>query len=288
MRILFIHGRSQGGKNPAELKKTWIETLKKGFQANGLTLPDNVVIDFPFYGDKLDELTAQTEMGEPEGVIAKGGGKDKEYQEFIKSAIDEIKQRKDISDVDIALEADNSNIKEKGIQNWEWVHAIASFIDNHFVDTSEFTIEKFLTDVYLYVNIDHVTNSINKIVEDKLTDEPTIVVGHSLGAVVAYKIIMYNHKKINLHKFITVGSPLGIKAISSKLGIPDNPAGDDGWYNAYDEGDIVALNPLNDKYFPTDPMINNYNNVKNHTKNHHGIIGYLNDKNVASEIAKAL
>ena len=288
MRILFIHGRAQGGKNIEELKKTWVDTLKKGFQANGYILPDNVEIDFPFYGDKLDEISAKMEMGNPEDVIAKGGGHDKEYQEFIKSAINEIKQRKVISDDAVAEEADNTDIKEKGIQNWEWIHAIASFIDHHFIDVSEFTIEKFLTDVYLYINFPSVTKSINKIIEDMLTDEPTIIVAHSLGTVVAYKVIMDNIDKINLKKFITVGSPLGISAISSKLGIPDNLVGDDGWYNAYDTRDIVALNPLDEKYFWTDPKINNYNNVDNHTDNRHGIIGYLNDKKVAAEIASSL
>jgi hypothetical protein len=60
------------------------------------------------------------------------------------------------------------------------------------------------------------------------------------------------------------------------------------WYNAYDEGDIVALNPLKDPWFKTDPSINNYNRVKNHTDNRHGIVGYLNDVTVARCIAEAL
>lgn len=287
MRILFIHGRGQGGKNPAELKSTWIDTLKQGFQANGQSLPDNVAIDFPFYGDKLDELTEKADKGEPEKAIAKGGSEDKQYQEFMSSAINEIKQRKSIPDADVAAETDNLDLKEKGIQNWEWVQSIASFIDNHFIDTSEFTIEQFLTDVYLYISSPSVTKSINKIVVDMLTDEPTIVVSHSLGTVVAYKVIMDNIDSINLHKFITVGSPLGISAISSKLGIPDNPAGNNGWYNAYDERDIVALNPLDDEYFPAEPEIENYNGVINHTDNRHGIIGYLNDKSVAGQVASA-
>lgn len=288
MRILFIHGRAQGGKNPEELKNIWIDTLKKGFQATGKPFPDDVYFDFPYYGDKLDELTELAKMDNPEDVIAKGGGEDKQYQEFIQSALAEIQKQKEISDSDIQAAADNPDIKEKGIQNWEWVHAIANFLDKNFLDVSDFTIEKFLTDVYLYVNSPKVTKSINKIVEEKLTDEPTIVVSHSLGTVVAYKVILDNLAKINLHKFITVGSPLGISAISSKLGIPHNPAGDDGWYNAYDKRDIVALNPLDDRYFPADPIIDNYNGVDNDTDNRHGIIGYLNDKLVAAEIAEAL
>ena len=92
---------------------------------------------------------------------------------------------------------------------------------------------------------------------------------------------------MKLRKIITVGSPLGLRAISSKLGIAENPAGKDGWYNAYDERDIVALNPLDDTFFPADPAIVNNNKVRNKTDNRHGIIGYLNDKDVATIIAAA-
>ena len=256
MRILFIHGRAQGGNSPDNLKKIWIATLEQGLNASGKALPDNIAIDFPFYGDKLDELTELAKMGDPEDLIAKGGGQDTEYQEFIQSALNEIKERKEISDDIVAAEEGNQDIEEKGIQNWEWVHAIARFLDQKFLKVSEFTIEKFLTDVYLYLNIPHVTTSINRIVERELTDEPTVIVGHSLGSIVAYKIIESNN--INLRKFVTVGSPLGISAISSKLGVAYNIAGNAGWYNAYDEGDIVALNPLVKPYFPTDPEIENY------------------------------
>jgi hypothetical protein len=66
------------------------------------------------------------------------------------------------------------------------------------------------------------------------------------------------------------------------------PPADLNWYNAYDEGDIVALNPLNDPWFKTDPAITNYNQVHNTTDNQHGIIGYLNDVTVARSVAEAL
>ena len=146
----------------------------------------------------------------------------------------------------------------------------------------------FLTDVYIYINTPAVTKSINKIVEAKLTDEPTIIVSHSLGTVVAYRVILDNISKINLHKFITIGSPLGMSAISSKLSPLTNPCNDDDWFNAYDERDVVSLNPLDDEHFPIDPEINNFNGVDNHTDNRHGIIGYLNDETIASEIIEAL
>ena len=82
--------------------------------------------------------------------------------------------------------------------HWRWVQAIARVIDRYWTDAADFTIETFLKDVFLYVNKPAVTRSINKIVEDKLTGEPTIVIAHSLGSVVGYKVIMDNLAKLNL------------------------------------------------------------------------------------------
>ena len=54
MRLLLVHGRSQGGKDPVSLKAEWLGALNKGLQKSGLSLPENIEIDFPFYGDQLD------------------------------------------------------------------------------------------------------------------------------------------------------------------------------------------------------------------------------------------
>ena len=79
-----------------------------------------------------------------------------------------------------------------------------------------------------------------------------------------------------------------LRAVSSKLGLAENPAGREGWYNAYDERDIVALNPLDDAHFPADPGVVNHGGVRNHTSNRHGIVGYLDDASVATRLAQAL
>jgi hypothetical protein len=146
------------------------------------------------------------------------------------------------------------------------------------------TIETFLNDVYLYLDKAVVRKKINSIVESELTDEPTVVVAHSLGSVVAYDVLMSHHSNINLAGFLTVGSQLGIKAITAMLGLPRNPA-PGKWVNAYDKRDIVALNPLDANHFPVAPQIVNFAGVKNHTSNRHGIDGYLDDSVVAKQVA---
>ena len=288
MRLLFVHGIAQGGKDPAELEKTWIDTLRKGYENAKIPFPASLTVDFPYYGDALDARVAKSQLPLPQQIVPKGGGATDPYEDFLRGSLEEMKQGASISDAEVAAEAGPIPATEKGIQNWRLTQAIARVIDKRHPRFTSDTIERFLRDVYLYVANRSVEREINAIVTAKLTSEPTIVIGHSLGTVVAYKVLQEQAGKINLRRFITVGSPLGIRTISSRLGVLNYPPAELDWYNAYDDGDIVALNPLEDPWFKTDPAIKNYSGVNNTTENQHGIIGYLNDATVARCVAEAL
>ena len=58
-KLVFVHGRSQQGKDPTELKATWMDALKRGADKAGIGLPSNLEVAFPYYGDALDEFTRQ-------------------------------------------------------------------------------------------------------------------------------------------------------------------------------------------------------------------------------------
>ncbi len=288
MRLLLVHGIGQGGKQPADLEKAWIDTLRAGYKNASLPYPDSLSVDFPFYGDALDARVARSKLPLPHQIIPKGGEAPSPYEEFLRSSLEEMKEGANISDAEVAAEAGSIPAAEKGIANWRLTQAIARLIDKRLTSFTSDTIERYLRDVYLYVTNRSVAREINAIVELKLTDEPTVVIGHSLGSVVAYKVLLEQGAKVKLRRYITVGSPLGIRTISSKLGVLKYLPADLNWYNAYDEGDIVALNPLKDPWFRTDPAITNYNRVRNTTDNQHGILGYLNDVTVARCVAEAL
>ena len=288
MRILMVHGIAQGGRDAKELEKIWVETLQEGFDAAVQRWPARLDFDFPYYGDTLDGFVAQARLPTPAGVVAKGPGQNLDFEKFMQSALDQLQASGGIPDQDVRELMDPAASQEKGVQNWGWVQAIARVIDNRLTPASNFTIEAFLREVFLYVSRREVADAINAIVEVKLTSEPTIVIGHSLGSVVAYKVIKAHRRAVDLRRFITVGSPLGLRAVSGKLGVVENIASPAAWYNAYDERDIVALNPLDGKWFPVRPKIVNNHQVDNNTDNRHGIIGYLNDRNVAAQVAAAL
>jgi pimeloyl-ACP methyl ester carboxylesterase len=127
-----------------------------------------------------------------------------------------------------------------------------------------------------------VQRAIDAIVADMLKPDTAVVVGHSLGSVVAYNVLRAAARKVP--HYVTVGSPLGIRAIRKTLVPIGNPIGAKGWYNAYDTRDVVALYPLDKDNFDVDPAITNNGAVQNWTDNRHGIVGYLDDKDVAKAV----
>jgi len=282
MRLLLVHGRSQGGKDPVKLKAEWLDALGKGLQKAGLAMPAGIDVDFPFYGDRLDEFVRQFELPADPAIVPKGSPVFDEFAEFRREIVDDMRIQAGITEAQIRAEMGPVPAAEKGIENWGWVQAIVRLLDRHLTGVSQTTIEVFLRDVYLYVKRDVVRNALDAIVADMLKPDTALVVGHSLGTVVAYNVLGAAAQRIPL--YVTVGSPLGIRAIRKTLVPIRNPVGNKGWYNAYDEHDIVSLYPLDKDNFDVNPAIANNGTVQNWTDNRHGIAGYLDDVNVAKTI----
>ncbi|MGR3524735.1 MAG: alpha/beta hydrolase [Paracoccaceae bacterium] len=289
MRILFIHGRSQGMKSSQILRAEWGAALARGLADAGLSLPADIAFDHPFYGKTLDDFVDQAKLPQAWEIVSMGGSSgDASFDSFTRSVLQEIDARGEISEADVRAQMEpGSEIEEMGPHNWAWVRAFVRAVDARWPGFSGAQINDFLTDVWLYLDKPAVQSAVDAIIEPELTDEPTVVVGHSLGTVVAYNILRKH--KINLVGFLTLGSPLAIKAITAKLGLLENVA-PKRWVNAYDVADIVALNPLDSTHFPVAPKIANYSGVENTTGNHHGIggdppeRGYLLDRKILEQI----
>lgn len=282
MRLLLVHGRSQQHQDPAKLKADWLAALGKGLQKSGLTLPADIEVDFPYYGDKLDEFAKAFDLPDDMAIVPKGSPVFDEYHEFRREVADEMRRRAGITDEEVRAEMGPVMPTEKGVENWGWVQAIVRLLDRNVTPLSSGAIEVFLRDVYLYVKRPAVRGVIDKIVAGMLKPDTAVVIGHSLGTVVAYNVLGAAAQKVPL--YVTVGSPLGIRAIRDTLVPIRNPVGTKGWYNAFDAHDVVALYPLDKDNFDVAPAITNNGAVHNWTDNKHSIAGYLDDANVAKAV----
>ncbi|MFD3540585.1 hypothetical protein ACFWUQ_13920 [Streptomyces sp. NPDC058662] len=102
---------------------------------------------------------------------------------------------------------------------------------------------------------------------------PLVVVGHSLGSVVAYEVLRERRRDVGL--FVTAGSPLGISEIKDRLALPAAvPEGVAAWCNVSDLRDLVALDHwLRPDYRPPERVTDHL--VANRGAHHHGIDEYL-------------
>jgi hypothetical protein len=284
-RIMFVHGRGQEGQDPKKLQEAWMEALTRGAAKQGRRVP-TVGVALPFYGDQLGAFAKASEIPLTSEAHARGEVNDP-FLQFQAEFAEAIRQKAGVTDAQVDAEYGN-NPEERGPLNWKWVQAILRALDKHGGGMNQQALELFTRDVYLYCTLPGVRDAINRTVASSLTEEPTLVVAHSLGTVVAYSVLGTDSRKLNVPLLITLGCPLGVRAVRDKFRPLSSPEPVDKWYNAYDPRDVVALYPLDSNNFPVDPAIENYGGVKNHTDNRHGIDGYLDDKSVAEHILDAL
>jgi hypothetical protein len=284
MKLLMVHGRDQQGKNPDDLEEEWLEALRHGLSKAGLSLPAGTTVEMPFYGDELARIVAQLNAPLALGVNPKGGNPDPD--DLRGEIILEIAARNGVTDADVRRELGGVPA-EKGPQNWEWVQAALRALDRVPGVNSAF-IDLVTRDVYVYLENNAARRKVDGIVRAAIDDQPCVVIGHSLGSVVAYNVLSRLDTPA-VPRLVTVGSPLGINGIKRKLDKPlRNPPGVAHWFNAFDDRDVVALAPLDARNFDITPAIENKSDVDNFTDNRHGIAGYLADPVVAGKIVELL
>lgn len=129
---------------------------------------------------------------------------------------------------------------------------------------------------------------------EKHKGKEIMLIGHSMGSIVAYDVLLFSTPKINIQTFITMGSPLGFPVVQGKIAMEWNiikqvtpklktpPGVKKHWYNFADLKDKVALiYHLRDKYKanwygikPRDFVVSNNYQIDNEP-NHHKSFGYL-------------
>jgi hypothetical protein len=296
-QLVLIHGRSQEHKDSIALKAEWLDALEEGLAKSNLTLPiAEPDVRFPFYGDTLFDLVDGKSEDTAAEVIVRGEQGDDDEQRFVRAVMEEVQKKSGITDAEIAQVA-GQEVVEKGPQNWEWVQGFLRAVDRFLPHGSGAAVALFTHDVYQYLKNTAIRQRIDAGVSAAITPGvQTVVVSHSLGTVVAYSLLRSQGQRRgwNVPLFVTLGSPLAIGEVRKTLksfGPTRCPECAAQWFNAMDERDVVALYPLDPTCFPLDPLapsIHNKTDVRNRTKNRHGIGGYLDDQEVAQRIHQAL
>jgi hypothetical protein len=296
-QLVLVHGRAQEQKDSIALKAEWLEALEEGLAKSTLTLPiAEQDVRFPFYGDTLYDMVGGKSADEAALIVVRGDDTEDDEKRFTRAIMEEIREKTGITSAQLA-EAAGQEVVDRGPLNWEWFQGFLRAVDRFVPHGSGTSIALFTHDVYQYLKNSAIRETIDDGVSAALTPGvETVVVAHSLGTVVAYNLLrQQGHLRgWKVPQLITVGSPLAVKEIRKTIRsfAPTRcPECVSKWFNAMDERDVVALYPLDTGHFPLDPAnpaIENKRNVKNKTRNRHGIAGYLDDQEVAKRIYDAL
>jgi len=285
MRLVFVHGMRQEGKVPAELQKAWEDALISAWQTNGLAKP-SYTLEMPFYGDVLNELVEEV-RGSSAGILTRGEGGSETFTPFEQDLIWEMAERDGVTDAQIHDDL-GKEVVARGPGNWEWVQAIGRVLERNIPALRRLGLD-VVQQVDGYLTRPHIRQAVDDIVRPYLLRGSTVVVGHSLGTIVAYLLLRQAGEGADIPLFVTLGSPLGISAVKGHLRPPALrvPEGVTKWLNGTDERDYVALYARLDRN-TFSKGIENVSDIHNRESDAHAIVDYLSNSTVCRRIHASL
>ncbi|MEV0354937.1 serine protease [Nocardia sp. NPDC050697] len=227
--VVFLHGRGQEGRDPAELRRGWVAGLNKGLTLAGLRPLDPADITFPFYGDQLAGSIGRERVADVETPL---------YEDLVTEAA----RRVGMPDTGcappdpVAREAFGATLLSRVRDGLSWV-ASHSALDS-------LLIRAVFRDVAAYLENEAVRRGVLEAVRADLPVRgELILVAHSLGTVVALDLLTELPPEVEVSLLATAGSPLGLDAVQQRLlaGGPKRPERVGEWINTFYGGDPIAI-----------------------------------------------
>jgi len=288
--MILVHGISQEGKSPERIRDEWLHPMRASideFQRDALNSLTS--IEAVFYGDLLAELSSSRMQARTLSMGAEQA--DDDFDEFAVGALEQMASIIGVPREGIEAEVEGIVVPMGRGPHKKWLKAIARAIEK--VSPFKGTLAlRVLSQAHAYIRNQNVHDMVNQVVRPAFeTDEPVIIVSHSLGTVVSYAILrdfVRSGRPRQSPLWLTRGAPPGVEAIRKSFRLPRaKPKGVTRWVNAADPEDFVALRlELDGTNYDAD--IENIVDVENGPDNPHDIAGYLTDKRVAKRIVESI
>ncbi len=290
MNVLMIHGIGQEASTKDELLKRWIESL----HAVQPDLLDGASVEMAYYGTTLADWTnskAKNAVGMGAESTAVDVG-DMGELKFFNAVLEEFASDHGIGEVEIesAIEVSGNDVVPMDNFIARRLVGLLRLVEKISPAKGSLLL-RIIKQGYTYLSSPGAAKAVDSIVRPLLQRSPQVLITHSLGTVIAFKLLREMEEKgteVQIPLLITMGSPLGLDAFKAKLGAPrQKPVFVERWINFYDPSDFVALGkPLNKDNFASN--IDNDDTVDNKTLNAHGIVGYLPHKGVIDTLKRVL
>ncbi|MCU4415134.1 alpha/beta hydrolase [Acinetobacter sp. WU_MDCI_Axc73] len=287
MNILFIHGMNQQHYTAQSLRQRWLNIFKQGLSLTHLPYnAETTHLSFPFYGDLLTQSHLSNAL-DLEAFLPKAfmhlhfplhlyktpqSGQEHKAYSIAPLPTQEASLRS-------RLYEEAFLIKDKTLREF-------MILLDHFPKLNESLIHEFLVEMYCYLSNTKFMQDVHlRILKKIKKDEELIVIGHSLGSVIAYNLLQQIQYPVKIKRFITLASPLAFRIIQEKIthpiSRPKNLQGD--WFNFYSKDDFLSAFPLRATPFNfTPPIINQ--EISTTVDHPHEIAGYLRHPDVLKRI----
>lgn len=233
--VVGVHGIAQQYKGPNHLAATWLPSLQDGVHfAGGELSPTDFAM--AFYGN-LFRAPGAMAVGLPPLTASDLNDEDADLLDL---------WWREAARVDGAVPGPDAHTMvrtPKSVQRA--LNALSQ--SRFFAGAAERVMVGVVKQVRLYFSDPSVRAAAIGSVEDVVTDDTRVLVGHSLGSVVAYEALAA-HPEWRIDTLVTVGSPLGISnlvfdklAPSPTHGRGAFPGTARAWVNVASPGDVVAL-----------------------------------------------
>jgi hypothetical protein len=279
-RIVAVHGIGQQFKGTHLLHAEWLPALRDGLQLAGAAFPDDSDLECAFYGD-LFRRKGTKAFGDPPYTA-------RDVTEGWEHHLLDLWWHE-------AARTDRHVVSPDALTKFRAPDSIQRALNalsssRFFAGVGQRTLIGDLKQVRSYLHNEEIRRQIQSRVVAAVREDTCMLIGHSLGAVVAYEALCA-HPEWPVHTFISLGSPLGIRNLifdrlhpPPEYGIGVWPACLTRWTNVADQGDVVALVKVLRPQFGErihDVLIDNGASA-------HSVIGYLTARKTGDSIATGL
>ena len=291
MRLVFVHGINNEKHTVDEIRDIWMSALEKGWKDLSLAPTKPFKAEAAYYAKVLADATEHKKPAVDMGTGEVSSGL---AIEFLRKYAEEA----GVSQAELDAAAAEAGLPreavEQGVPHEGWVIAFAQILERVLPTKGKYIAKLFLKQASTYIGDPALAAKIDGMVTDQVftnLPDPTIVIAHSLGSVVSYRLLAnkgFTSRDFPL--YVTVGSPLSVemfRPILPKRGLmPTPPIAH--WINGRNKEDFVTLGRAITKKSIGYDGVDDITDIIDNKDDRHDITAYLSSPKIAKAIYDAI
>jgi hypothetical protein len=303
-QIVLIHGIGQQASTAQQQEEAWLPSLVKGILASGHPDAADVAARLAAStGHNRPALARMAFFGDlflPAGTQGEGAPASPAAEALAEALAAALLAHAAVSD-DPRLAAEAANALRQADPDHAGVQglgarargAVAVLDGNAWLTARIFGVlqraRKDLLQVTRYLTEDDLRAAVQATVAALLDEDTRLVIGHSLGSVVAWEACQVLDRPLPV--LVTLGSPLGLDNVvypRLRPWPPTWPPSVRRWVNVAHLDDVVAVDPNLGPLFPGPNGLTIESHAPRSKHEHHAAAGYLEEQATGRAIADAL